>query len=533
MQTALSKPEKVVLEKRSGPEVFVALVGAIGTEMERVSAIICQALGEVSYTCQVVRLSELLHEIPVPPFTELRCGPGVPEDDRYKDHMNAGNELRQRMDRGDALALLAIGAIREERESVMGDANQPIPRRAYVLRSLKDPREVETLRKIYGPSFFLVGAYSARETRINELARRISASRNLTQSSDSLAQAEELNRIDEREAEEKEFGQNVRDTFPMADVFVDASDFEGVRSEIDRWVEIVFGYPFHTPTKAEYAMFHAQAAAVRSASLSRQVGAVICTPDGDIIAVGTNEVPKPGGGLYWCDDDPNRRDFIIGRDTSDEMKAITLKEVLERLSTAKWFVQEKTQKGVDELAREAVDGIESGGRKVPGVLKGTRLLNLIEFVRAEHGEAAAIMDAARRGVSVKGCDLYCTTFPCHDCAKHIVASGIRCVYYVQPYAKSLARELQMDSISVDSPRETEGQVNFHPFVGIAPRRYLPCFSTDLFGRVDRKQSDGKVIQWKKSEGKFRFEQPALAYLIREQEEFERFERERGEKGLGS
>lgn len=42
-----------------------------------------------------------------------------------------------------------------------------------------------------------------------------------------------------------------------------------------------------------------------------------------------------------------------------------------------------------------------------------------------HAELNAIARAARGGRSVKGCTLYVTHFPCNDCAKAIVASGIK------------------------------------------------------------------------------------------------------------
>src|SRR5438093_13770043 len=107
---------------------------------------------------------------------------------------------------------------------------------------------------------------------------------------------------DEKGVDNSQFGQNVRDAFPMADVFVNASDPSSLRDAINRVVDLIFGYPYYSPTRDENGMFLAQAAALRSLSLSRQVGAAISTDEGDIVAVGTNEVPKAGGGLYWCDD---------------------------------------------------------------------------------------------------------------------------------------------------------------------------------------------------------------------------------------
>jgi deoxycytidylate deaminase len=72
-----------------------------------------------------------------------------------------------------------------------------------------------------------------------------------------------------------------------------------------------------------------------------------------------------------------------------------------------------------------------------------------DYIRAVHAEMAAITDAARHDISITGCTLYTTTFPCHDCAKHIVASGIRRVVYIEPYRKSLVQEFYPDSIAVD------------------------------------------------------------------------------------
>ena len=57
-------------------------------------------------------------------------------------------------------------------------------------------------------------------------------------------------------------------------------------------------------------MFQAAAAMRRSAELGRQVGAAICTKAGDVVTVGTNEVPKAGGGLYWEGDEPDARESL-------------------------------------------------------------------------------------------------------------------------------------------------------------------------------------------------------------------------------
>lgn len=95
---------------------------------------------------------------------------------------------------------------------------------------------------------------------------------------------------------------------------------------------------------------------------------------------------------------------------------------------------------------------------------------------------AALMSCARSGVTPVGGTLYCTTFPCHNCAKHIVASGIDKVVYVEPYPKSKAKGLHADAISL--PHEDDGapggsRVTFRAFEGIGPRRFVDLFSLSL------------------------------------------------------
>jgi deoxycytidylate deaminase len=96
----------------------------------------------------------------------------------------------------------------------------------------------------------------------------------------------------------------------------------------------------------------------------------------------------------------------------------------------------------------------------------------------------AICDAARLGKSVKHATLYCTTFPCHICAKHIVAAGIKRVVFIEPYPKSYAEQLHGDSIVIGKSQEPN-KVIFEPCIGIAPHRYR-----DLLARDRRKNDDG-------------------------------------------
>ena len=58
-----------------------------------------------------------------------------------------------------------------------------------------------------------------------------------------------------------------------------------------------------------------------------------------------------------------------------------------------------------------------------------------------HAEQNAIIQAAYHGVSIKGSDLYCTTFPCAICTKMLINAGIVRIFYQEGYADDLAREM--------------------------------------------------------------------------------------------
>jgi deoxycytidylate deaminase len=494
---------------KDGPELVVGVVCAVGTDLDLVCDAIRESLLAVNYKiARTIHLIELIHDL-----DRWAIGDEHPEDARYEWHMTAGDQLRETFGRGDALALLAVGAIRETREKATGYHDKPISRGAYLIRSLKNPAEVSMFRRIYGPQFVLVAAYSSREKRLRYLAGKIAQSHHNVRTDGYRSTAERLIERDRSEGG-KDFGQNVSSTFPLADVFLNADDPDQLRNSSRRFIEILFGSNRHTPTRDEFGMFHAKGASLRSSSLARQVGAVVTTPEGDIVAVGTNEVPKAGGGLYWSGDIPDHRDIAHGYDPSDNIRKILLADILRRLSQAEWLSKEKTGKDIDELVNEA---LSSGPTPL---LKDAHVRNLIEFARAVHAEMAAFMNAARRGVSIEGCTLYTTTFPCHDCSKHIVAAGIKRAVYIEPYPKSLTPELYPDSISVDD-QAGGGQVLFQSFVGIAPRMYM-----DLFEETDRKGKDGRLRSWNAPEATPRlieFPHAHLARLVIEEKEFTKFQ----------
>ena len=233
-------------------------------------------------------------------------------------------------------------------------------------------------------------------------------------------------------------------------------------------------YKKYKRDKDEHGMHLAAATAFRSADLSRQVGASLMDQSSNIQSTGCNEVPRALGGSYWDGETDDARDFKLGRDANDQKKA-------ERFEVLQAALEE--------------EGIAIEKKTLNQALKISGLHDITEYGRSVHAEMDAIMSCTRRGVPTKWSTLYCTTFPCHNCARHIVAAGINRVVYIEPYPKSEAYSLHYDSIVCPAiPKPTSGaptshhQVNFEPFVGVAPRRMSDFFNLrHLTGRLlDRK-----------------------------------------------
>jgi hypothetical protein len=85
--------------------------------------------------------------------------------------------------------------------------------------------------------------------------------------------------------------------------------------------------------------------------------------------------------------------------------------------------------------------------------------------------------------------MYVTTFPCHNCAKHIIASGIRRVVYIEPYVKSRADLLY--GYALTESKEDDTRVQFQHFTGIAPSKFRDIFEKRM--RMDKEA--GRVHEY--------------------------------------
>lgn len=453
----------------SDGELIIAIVAPVGIDLDPVVRRFSEHLSQLEYITRLIRVSQLIDKYN-PPVQSPECSPDKPnEENRIVDAMNRGNELRKRAERSDILALLAIKQINEAR-SYEGSTPSPLLRHAHIIRTLKHPDEAETLRQVYGPGFILVGVTSEIETRRKRLIQDVGLS------DDS---AERLITRDEDEGTRG--GQRTRDVFQMADAFITVDSLQfSLSDQIKRLIDILFCSPTITPTPEEYSMFMAYAASLRSGDLSRQVGAVLTNEDNDIIATGANDVPKYKGGLYWPGE-ADQRDHVRGLDSNEERR----NEII--LNVMRSFKPSRPDGSDESMLREGKE-----------LLSNTGILDLTEYGRAVHAEMESLMCAARNGQSTRGAILYTTTYPCHNCAKHIVAAGIKRVIYIEPYPKSLALKLHDDSIHADC-NGCDDKVDFQPFLGIGPRRFVDLFSMTLSsGRKLKRKQDGKLRAWSRS-----------------------------------
>lgn len=518
------------IKGRQTEELIIGLCGAVGSGTSTIAKKIEEIFLEHSYKTTKIKISRIIEDHRDFVIDELKSdcylnnvfksaidfNTKIKElelGDRIAVLQSAGNILRKKVSK-DILAQLAIKEIavkRANEENQEAQNQEPENKRksrrhVTIIDSLKNPNEVELLQLVYKDMFYLFGVLCPEDIRKS----RLTDSKGID-----LTKVTQLMVRDQSEGEKS--GQQFLKTILHSDFFVKNSmeNIDTLKPNLGRYIKIMMGIKSITPTIEENAMFHAQSAAAKSGCLSKQVGAAIIDENGKLLSTGCNDVPKAGGGLYTIEDkkDDSRCMFKYGGKCINQDKKNAIFNDIDTILTTKLtdidYILKKHSLKKSTIVKSISDEIR----------KHEKLKNLIEFCRAIHAEMDAITSAARNGViSLQGASLFSTTFPCHNCARHIVATGISKVYYIEPYEKSLALELHKDAISFDTSKsdDDEKKVNFIPFAGVSPKKYLKLFLSD-----DRKQDGARASYTPQTskpiipallEGRYEYESKVVEYL---------------------
>jgi len=447
------------------PELFFGFVAPIGASLHGPIQEFRRFFEAEGYKVVDLKVTDVFHLLApiVIPHSELKKSPAY---SRYETYIKYGNQLRAHFQDDAFLAVASVARIIRRRIKIQKDG-EPFGKTVYLMNQFKRKEEIDLLRSVYGRLFYQVSVYSRRGARVDYLSREFAGTENLSNHNRYRSSAEKIIQDDENEIE-SEHGQRVGKIFHDADFIVSLDSQPKIEIQIERFCELIFGSNSISPTRSEYGMFMAKAAALRTLDLSRQVGAAIFNKTGEIISLGSNEVPKATGGTYWTESDYDDRDYLRKIDSNYKRKNEILSEILNII-------------GHQSAHDDAL---------INKKLAESQFMDALEYGRMLHAEMSAIVDAARLGNSIKGGILYCTTFPCHMCAKNIIGAGLNKVVFLEPYPKSLAFDLHADSIQIEGGDRGQYQaypsVAFEHFFGVSPRRYR-----ELFERGKRKTDDGK------------------------------------------
>ena len=441
-------------------EIVIALCGQLGTDLKKIENLIIEELEtKYKYEYKVIKLSDFISQ-----YTKYKLNRYSSEYERIKAGMDGGNELRERHG-NKILAELAIREIisdktQNETEDNLKKEKFSSKRKCYIINSLKHPEEFQLLSEVYRDIFYVIGIFSPIINRLKFLERK------LGKKSSNIYEL-----IDRDTGEDKLNGQNVESTFEEADYFMRISSMEKskIKPKIERFFHLIFDVGVNTPSIEETAMYQAAAASVNSACLSRQVGACITDDKGSILALGWNDVPSFGGNLY-----PNLELKIDERcfNSGDCDCANKIRK------------DQMTKNIINKIKTEKIVENDSFDLRLLQILENNGIKNLIEFSRSIHAEMHAIIIGSQKtGNKMIGGKLFCTTYPCHNCARHIIVAGIKEVYYIEPYKKSLSTDLHSDALTDDE--NENNKVKILMYEGVAPKKYMTFYKLNIDNRKEK------------------------------------------------
>jgi deoxycytidylate deaminase/dephospho-CoA kinase len=318
------------------------------------------------------------------------------------DLQSLGDELR-RTKGTDILIRNALGTVKGK---------------ALVVDGIRNVGEITYLRNRYGYHFTLFGiipTFEARQDRIGG---------NLYKDDLRAFFADDLRDQDE----ETKFGQQVRKCIDQADILIDNSHSVTLgtyKRKVLDYVNLAIGENRRAPSREEIFMNMAYSACHSSQCLKRHVGALVVDSGNNPVGIGYNENPlgtKPCIEQYnGCYKDSHKEEYLkqLAQETG-HLHCPSCGTVFDISSGMKVI-----------CAKCAVNGTR---KTISDLLFPERGMS---YCTAIHAEAWALSSAAERARSG---ELFATTYPCLQCAEKIIHSGVKTVWYTEPYPDAVSGE---------------------------------------------------------------------------------------------
>jgi deoxycytidylate deaminase len=338
-------------------------------------------------------------------------------------------------DMGDAWRREERGRLaREAVERVAAEANKGEPLEHLVLDGIRNTGEIEYLRDRFGERFFVFAIDAPASERWDRIRKEQYEPQGL--SYDAFVDDDTRDR-DEETIE----GQQVQLCVDLADVFINNTEDRSAKQiaehfipKLEEYVGLLTGDQPRYASQLELLMNMAYSSANSSKCIKRQVGAIVASPDGEVLAVGYNENPDA---IRPCIDNAefdnrcyrdNVRDEHFRRLAATNALCPKCKEPVQAETVPAW----RCQKCGSNLANDFFFPDRA-----------------MKWCTALHAEERAIINA--RGRDLTGAVLYTTAFPCFLCAEKIIQAGIRHIVFTEAYPDPHSAALlnQVEDITVE------------------------------------------------------------------------------------
>lgn len=411
--------------------VIIGLTGSLGSGCTYLAGLIKEKFEFPSY-----KLSKIIRD-----YCEEK---GIEKPD-ISTLQTIGNELRARYHS----AYLVEKTLEEVAESGYSGT--------IILDGIKNVGEIKYLKKY--PNFYLISPHAEKDNRRARLPR--------------LPNFDDLDQRDQDD--DLSYGQQVRKCVYYSDIIIDNSEVRPPRSgkltdfineTIIPTVGLITGKEKIQPTAEEALMTLAYVLSLRSNCLKRKVGAVITTPDGDIVSTGYNEVPFESGSCSQIYGQCYKDKYRIEHINKIKVCPVCGGDLTKRIKCPKCgnaYDEYKISCGEEGCEAELEVSIKC--EECPLDIVSEFGIKDMSLCRSLHAEENAILKLTKfgGGVSLNDASIYVTTFPCKLCANKIRAVGIKKVFYVEPYPDP------------DSKLIFGEDITFESFYGVKSNAYFRLF----------------------------------------------------------